>query len=144
MRRREWLTLVLVLAAATLFRLPPLLNAGAVNSDAAVVGLQARHLLRGEWAWHLWGAPYQGSLDVVLAALALAVAPSSPAVIIAVPFLGLLVMVALTFDLLRRRVGLLAAAVAVGPQVFAPMPANTPMFFVMRKPWPPCWCSRSG
>lgn len=133
MRRREWLTLVLVLAAATLFRLPPLLNAGAVNSDAAVVGLQARHLLKGEWAWHLWGAPYQGSLDVALAALALAVAPSSPAVIIAVPFLGLLAMVALTFDLLRRRVGVLAAAVAVVPQVFAPMPANMPMFFVMRQ-----------
>ncbi|MGV3625882.1 MAG: hypothetical protein ACO1OB_34045 [Archangium sp.] len=51
------------------FRVPALLNANAVNSDAAVVGLQAMHMLRGEFDRFLWGAGYQGSFDAAVAAL---------------------------------------------------------------------------
>ena len=41
----------LLLVAAVVARLPALINARGVNSDAAVVGLQAMHILRGEWSW---------------------------------------------------------------------------------------------
>lgn len=51
------------------FRVPALINANAVNSDAAVVGLQAMHMLRGEFDRFLWGAGYQGSFDVAVVAL---------------------------------------------------------------------------
>ena len=44
-----------------------------MNSDAAVVGLQAMHILHGEWSWFLWGAGYQASFDAVLVAAAFAV-----------------------------------------------------------------------
>ena len=50
---------VTLLVASYLFRLPPLLNARSTNSDAAVVGLQAMHILRGE---HSEDRVDQGSL----------------------------------------------------------------------------------
>ena len=60
-------TLLVVLSVAS--RFPALLNARATNSDAAVVGLQAMHLLRGEWSPFLWGSSYQTSADGMVAAL---------------------------------------------------------------------------
>lgn len=129
-RRLAVLGIVLV---ATSYRLPALVNAGAVDSDAAVVGLQASHILRGEWAWRLWGTDYQGSLDALLAAISFFVLGASPVALIAVPFVGLLVMVTLSFDLLRRHVGAFSAAMLVAPLVFAPMASNLPMFVVMRQ-----------
>jgi hypothetical protein len=125
--------LAVVLALAVVFRLPALVNAGAVDSDAAVAGLQASHMLHGEWSPRLWGAGYQGSLDCLLAALSFAVFGVRPLALFAVPFVGLLVMVALAFDLLERHVGKVAAALSVMPLVFAPMASNLPMFVVMRQ-----------
>ena len=52
-----------VLVASILFRLPPLINAAGTNSDAAIVGVQAMHILRGEWSWFLLGSGYQTSVD---------------------------------------------------------------------------------
>ncbi|MCU0694823.1 MAG: hypothetical protein MUF54_25910, partial [Polyangiaceae bacterium] len=46
----------------------PLLNARAVHSDAAIVGLQAAHMLQGEFDRFLWGAGYQGSFDALITA----------------------------------------------------------------------------
>ena len=60
-------TLLVVLSFAA--RFPALLNARATNSDAAVVGLSAMHLLRGEWSPLLWGSSYQTSADSAVAAL---------------------------------------------------------------------------
>ena len=123
----------MVLVLATLFRLPVLVNAGAVNSDAAVVGLQARHILHGELGWHLWGTDYQGALDSLLAALSFAIFGARPLALFAVPFVGLLVMVSLAFDVLRRHIKPWAAALSVMPLVFAPMASNSPMVYVMRQ-----------
>lgn len=49
-----------------------LLAAGAVpfNSDEAVVGLMARHILRGAWPVFFYGQAYMGSLDAWLVAAA--------------------------------------------------------------------------
>ena len=60
-----------LLAASYAFRLPPLLNARSTNSDAAVVGLQAMHISRGELSPFLWGSGYQTSADAFVAALLL-------------------------------------------------------------------------
>lgn len=135
--RARWgatlLPLGVVLALAVLFRLPALLNAGAINSDAAIVGLQGQHLLHGEWAWHLWGTDYQGALDSLLVGLSTAVLGIKPIAVFVVPLIGLLLMVAVAFDVLRRHVGSAAAAMLVMPLVFAPMASNLPMVYVMRQ-----------
>ena len=102
-----------LLAGAVLFRLPALLNARDVNSDAAVVGLQAIHILRGEWSWFLWEAGYQSSLDSVLTAGAFAIFGISPLVLSLVPLVGYLIAIGLAFTVLNRRLGLLAAAFGV-------------------------------
>jgi hypothetical protein len=131
--KKRLLPLGTVLLLATVFRLPALLNAGAVNSDAAVVGLQGRHMLHGELSWHLWGTDYQGAADSLLAALSFAILGPRPLALFAVPFVGLLVMASLAFDILRRHVGPWAAAFSVMPLVFAPMASNLPMVYVMRQ-----------
>ncbi|HEX5504219.1 MAG TPA: hypothetical protein VFW96_16455 [Thermomicrobiales bacterium] len=125
-RRRlsGWLPCAALLAAAVLYRLPPLLNARGVDSDAAVVGLQAAHLLRGEWSWFLWGAGYQGVGDAVLVALGFAVTGARALTLMAVPLLGYLLLIALVFATLRRRLGPAPAALATLPLVCAPQAVN--------------------
>jgi hypothetical protein len=117
---------------------PALLNAGAINSDAAVVGLQARHILHGELAPRLWGTEYQASLDSVLVALSFVVLGIRPVAVFAVPFVGLLLMVTLAWDVLRRRLDAHRAALLVMPLVFAPMASNLPMVYVMRQTLATC------
>src|SRR6476619_3263476 len=56
------LVLVSLLLMAVLFCLPALINASGVHADAATVGLQAEHILRGEWSWFIWGTDYQGAI----------------------------------------------------------------------------------
>ncbi|MBX3226842.1 MAG: hypothetical protein KIT84_38510 [Labilithrix sp.] len=130
---RWLLPLAIVLVLAVLYRVPPLLNAGDINSDAAVVGLQGQHMLRGEWQLHLWRADYQGVFDPLLAGIFCAVLGPKPSSVFMVPVVGLLAMVGLAFDLLRRRVGPWGAAALVMPLVFAPMASNSPMVYVMRQ-----------
>ncbi|MDP9371421.1 MAG: hypothetical protein M3Q65_02980 [Chloroflexota bacterium] len=112
--------LALLLAAAVLFCLPALLNARGVHSDAAIVGLQARHILRGEWSWTIWGTTYQGTVDALLVAAGFALAGDSALTLMAVPLAGHLLLVGLTFATLRRRLGPGPATVATLPVVFVP------------------------
>ena len=132
-KRTLFACLAALLLFATLFRLPPLYNANAINSDAAVVGLQAMHILRGEWAFRLWGAGYQGVIDSALVALFFRILGPTPLAVYLVPFTGLLVMVMLAFDVLRRRLPPISAATCVMPLVFSGMANNTPMIVVMRQ-----------
>ena len=60
--------LAVLLLASVAFRWPALINAATVNSDAAIVGLQASHILHGEWAWVLWGSGCQTFADSFVAA----------------------------------------------------------------------------
>ena len=112
---RAGLPLLLLLVGSVVARLPALVNARGVNSDAAVVGLQAMHILHGEWSWFLWGAGYQASFDAVLVAAAFAVTGPSALTLMAVPLIGHLVLVGLVYDVLRRVVGRGSAAVACLP-----------------------------
>ncbi len=70
MRKRlvVWASLV-VLAGAALRG--GLASAGVIpfNSDEAIVGLMARHILGGQWPTFFYGQAYMGSLDAMLVAL---------------------------------------------------------------------------
>lgn len=134
-RRRAWRLLLAVLVASVLFRLPALLNAAGVHSDAAIVGLQAMHMLRGEWSWFIWGAGYQGSFDAAVIALFFKVAGATPLALMAAPLFGHLLLTGFTFDVLRKRVSAGAAAIATLPLVFAPQAINGVALYAPRQ-----WC----
>ena len=91
-RARAWVPLLVVLTASVAARLPALVNARGVNSDAAVVGLQALHILHGEWSWFLWGAGYQASFDTALIAAAFAITGPSALTLMVVPLIGHLIL----------------------------------------------------
>ncbi len=132
-RVAAWLPPFLLVVASVLARLPALVNARGVNSDAAVVGLQAMHILHGEWSWFLWGAGYQASLDAALVAAAFAVTGPSALTLMVVPLIGYLVLVVLTYDVLRGAVGRGGAAVACLPLVFAPQSINGVALYAPRQ-----------
>jgi hypothetical protein len=121
--RRPRLVAVLALGVLSLVtRLPALLNAAGTNSDAAVVGLQARHIVGhifgGAWSPYLWGSGYQTSADSTWAALFFRVLGPGPLVLM---LSALVLYVGLTFfayGLLRRRLEPFPALVATLPLVF--------------------------
>ena len=122
-----------VLAASIAFRLPPLLNAEGTNSDAAVVGLQAVHLLRGEWSPFLWGSGYQTSVDAMVAAALFLFTGPSPAALMASSLAGHILLTWLVFDALRRHLPAWTAALTVLPLVFAPDPVHTYVLYPPRQ-----------
>lgn len=126
--------LILVLLSSA-FRIPPFLNAAGLNSDAAAVGLQARHLLQGEWSWYQWGAGHQASLESVLAAGAFELFGPTPLVLMAVTFLGYLLLAILAYGILARRLHPWLAAAATLPLVFAPQAVNGIALYPPRQ-----WC----
>lgn len=68
----------MLFALSYAFRAPALLNADATNSDAAIVGLQANHILHGELSAFLWGSGYQTSVDAFFVAVFYAALGMSP------------------------------------------------------------------
>src|SRR5918998_6971045 len=106
--RSPWrrVALPLLLVGSVVARLPELINARGVDSDAAVVGLQALHMLRGEWSWFLWGAGYQSSLDALLLSIGFAMTGPHALTMMVVPLIGHLLLTWFTFDVLRRRLDL--------------------------------------
>jgi hypothetical protein len=56
------------------------------NSDTAVIGLMARHVLRGEFSVYYWGEAYYGSLDAVLLAPLFKIFGPTPGVSQWIPF----------------------------------------------------------
>ncbi len=130
---RSRLPFALVFVASIAFRLPPLINAPGTNSDAAVVGLQAMHLLRGEWSPFLWGSGYQTSVDSLVAAALFLFTGPSPLALMLSTLLGHVALTWLVYDVLRRRLPAWTAAVAVGPLVFAPDPVHTYVLYPPRQ-----------
>jgi hypothetical protein len=131
-RASRW-QFVLLATTAILFRIPALINADGVHSDAAVIGLQARHMLAGEWSWFVWGTNYQGALDPLLTAIAFAIAGPSPLALMLVPLLGHLLLMWLVFDSLRGRLGNSPALIATLPLVVAPHAINSVALYAPRQ-----------
>lgn len=130
----------LVLFLSIAFRLPPLVNAEGSNSDAAVVGLQAMHLLRGEWSPFLWGSGYQTSVDSTIAAILFLVTGPTPLALMASTLAEHVLLTWLAYDVVRRALaaplGALArwtAALLVLPLVFAPDPLHTYVLYPPRQ-----------
>jgi hypothetical protein len=149
--RVPWLT---ILAASIAFRLPILINAPGTNSDAAVVGLQAMHVLRGEWSPFLWGSGYQTSADAIVAAIVFLFTGPSPVALTASTLAGHIALTWLAFDaiamgpqaapnpgpaepaLIRRSASVAdrwTAAAAVTPLVFTPDPVHTYVLYPPRQ-----------
>ena len=127
------LALAGLLVASVLARLPALQNARGVHSDAAVVGLQAMHILDGEWSWFLWGTGYQASFDAAVVAAAFAVTGPSALTLMVVPLAGHLILVGLAYDVVRRAVGVPGALIACVPLVLAPQAINGVALYAPRQ-----------
>jgi hypothetical protein len=122
-----------LLVASVLQSLPPLLNAAGVQSDAAVVGLQAMHLLRGEGSWFLWGSGYQTPVDSWLAAGFFRVLGATPLALMLSAFIGYLALTAFAYATLRRRFVPWSAALLVAPLVFMAPPVHIYAFYPPRQ-----------
>ena len=114
-----------LVALSIAYRLPPLVNAGTVDSDAAIVGLQARHILRGEWSWFLYGSGYQTSVDSAVAALFFALFGATPLALLVSTLAGHIAATCFAFATLTRRIPRPAAFVVVLPLVFTSCPLHT-------------------
>ena len=119
------LPVCLLLAASIVFRLPALLNAAFVDSDSAIVGLQAIHLLHGEWSPFLLGSGYQTSVDSFVAAGFFSVLGPTPLALMLSTFIGHLALTWFAFATLRRHLRPWIAALLVLPLVFTPSPLHT-------------------
>lgn len=115
----------LLALAILLFRIPVFLNPDALDSDIAVVGLQAWHLARGELSLLLWGTNYQGITAPLAALLVETLLPVRPSLALALSsVLGHGVLVLVLFGLLRRVLPLPVAALAAGCLAVSPEPLN--------------------
>ena len=72
---------------------------GVIDGDEALVGIQAQHILHGEFPVYFYGQPYLGSLETYCIALLFAIFGSSVWVLRAEPILMSLVLVWLTWRL---------------------------------------------
>ena len=102
MRKRQLLALLFA-ALAVAARLPFLIT-GKIpfDSDEAVEGLMARHVLNGELPAFFWGQAFKGVPEVYASAGAFALFGSSVAVLKGVTLAFFAVYVALNFVLLDR------------------------------------------
>jgi hypothetical protein len=70
---KYWIGAILIALVGLVLKLT-LMAVGAFpfNSDEAIVGLMARHILNGQWPAFFYGQAYMGSLDATLAAMGFA------------------------------------------------------------------------
>jgi hypothetical protein len=132
-RRGDLAVVATLLAASILQSLPPLLNAEGTQSDAAIVGLQAMHLLRGEMSWFLWGSGYQTSVDSWIAAGFFRVLGPSPLALMLSAFVGYLALIGFAYATLRRRFAPWSAALLVSPLVLMAPPVHIYAFYPPRQ-----------
>jgi hypothetical protein len=116
---------LVLLVANAVYRLPPLLNAAGVNSDAAIAGLQAMHLLNGETSRFLWGAGYQGTFEVWVIAAFFWIGGPTPLALMLAPMAGHLLLSFAVFAMLARLLRQRASAFVVCLLlVFTPQAVN--------------------
>lgn len=104
-----WLALAAGIAMRAWILASPL---GAVDSDEAIGGLMARHVLEGEFPTFYWGQPYGGSQEAFVTAGLFAVAGSSVVTLKLVPILFAAVTAWVTWRVGLRTVGEPAARLA--------------------------------
>ena len=97
------------------------LGAFPFHADEAVVGLMARHIVRGEWPAFFYGQAYMGSLDATLVALAFRVVGEQVLAIRLVQMLLYAGTIALTMHLARQISGDGLAPVFAGALMAIPV-----------------------
>lgn len=120
-----WLHRAALLVLSVYFRSPVLLNASGLNSDVAVVGLQAAHLRAGEWSPFLWGSGYQSSVDGIVAAGWFALFGTSPWALLASALAMHIALTLAVHALLAKRIGLSAASLLTLLLVFTTPPVHS-------------------
>jgi hypothetical protein len=99
-RIRRSMPLLLCLAAALIIRTWLVIHTqGFINGDEALVGIQAEHILHGEFPIYFYGQAYMGSLEAYLVAIIFAIVGPSPWALRAEPILLSLAVVWLTWKL---------------------------------------------
>jgi hypothetical protein len=116
--RALWLSaLVLGVGLRAVYLLTP-----GLDSDMAIVGLMARHILDGEFPVFFWGQPFAGTIESYLAAALFAVIGPSRFALALSPFLVSLAFLLVTERLARdgfgREAGRLALLLAAVPAPF--------------------------
>jgi len=102
-RAQERGVFFLLLGAAVLVRLPYLLFWDLFfSSDTAVLGLMARHFLRGDFSVYYWGEAYYGSLDSALLAPLFKIFGPTPAVSQWIPFVFSLLTIGIFYHYANR------------------------------------------
>lgn len=92
----------LALAAALIARVALLVRTGAViDGDEALIGIQAEHILRGQFPVYFYGQSYMGSLETYLIAGVIAVTGPTAWALRVVPIALALALVYLTWRLAR-------------------------------------------
>jgi hypothetical protein len=100
---RAWFFGIFLVVLSVAFRLPILLNAHELNSDVAIVGLQAKHVLAGEFQWFLWGSGYQSSLDALWASGWFALFGATPLALLASALSMHIALTSIVYQRLYRR-----------------------------------------
>jgi hypothetical protein len=114
-----------LVALSIAFRWPALINASTVNSDAAIVGLQAMHILKGEFSWFLFGSGYQTSVDSIVAAGFFALLGATPLALMMSTLAGHIASTLLAYSTLARHLPRWTAVIVVLPLVFTTSPLHT-------------------
>lgn len=122
-----------LVAASVLYRLPSLANAEGTNADAAVVGLQAMHILRGEHAAYLWGSGYQTAADSYVAAAFFAVLGPTGLALRLSTLTGHVVLTLAVFGMLARRLRVEIAALVAAILVLTPDTLHTYILYPPRQ-----------
>ncbi len=116
----KWVPIAALVVLSFAFRLPPLVNAAATNSDAAIVGLQAIHIQHGELSFFLFGSHYQTSVDSFVAAIFFFVLGATPRALMLSALSGHVAVTLLTHAILTRHVSALRAFALTLLLVFTP------------------------
>lgn len=112
-RKRSYTPLLICLAIALIMRVWLAIHTqGFINGDEALVGIQAQHILHGEFPVYFYNQPYMGSLEAYLVALIFAIVGPSVWALRAEPILLSLAVVWLTWKL----AGELAENTRLSPQ----------------------------
>src|SRR5262249_28804880 len=121
MRARSLLLVGGIVSLGMLLRTVYLLTP-PLDSDQAIVGLMARHILQGEFPIFFWGQAFNGTLEAYLAVLLFYLFGPSRLVLDLSPFLFSVAFLLLTYRLgceaFDREVGLLAFLLAALPAPF--------------------------
>lgn len=123
-RSAQLLTYIAVATLTIVARLPFLLRADRFfNSDEAVEGLMARHVLQGEYPLFLWGQRYKGVPEVYLSSAVFHWIPTADASVIALKAVTLVcfaTFVCLNFAMLERTCSRAVAWIATALLVAGP------------------------